>query len=152
MTVKKTRSDKATFFNMPKQGPTLKIVRTTSQLIHSADPQSRPVMIIAFTYVIRPSVRPSPLFKMQQSKTNFQGKQCALLVEWIINDTCLVGYCFCDARFYLYLLANFGPLETLLRAVIIVGPGLAQAFHTHINNATVAPFCKRLFTFRHYSV
>ena len=34
-------------------------------LIHSADPQSRVVVITVFTHVVRPSVRPSPLFKCE---------------------------------------------------------------------------------------
>ena len=37
-------------------------------LIHSADPQSRPVGIIFFTPVVRTSVRTSPLFKSRNTK------------------------------------------------------------------------------------
>ena len=44
-------------------------------LIHSADPQSRLVVIIVFAYV----VCPSPLFKIKQN--NFKRKQCSLLAR-----------------------------------------------------------------------
>ena len=35
-------------------------------LIHEADPQSRPVVIIVFAHVVRPSVRRPPLFNTKQ--------------------------------------------------------------------------------------
>ena len=44
---------------------TFSTVGATSVLIHSADPQSRLVVIIVFAHVVRP-VRPSPLFKTKQ--------------------------------------------------------------------------------------
>ena len=47
-------------------------------LIHEADPQSRPVVIIVFVHVVRPSV---PTF---QNKTNVTRKQCSLLARlWV---------------------------------------------------------------------
>ena len=51
-------------------------------LIHEADPQSRPVVIIVFAHVVLSSVRPSvPTF---QNKTNFKRKQCSLLARlWV---------------------------------------------------------------------
>ena len=58
-------------------------------LIHSANPQSRPVGIIVFAHV----VRPSPLFKSRktkQQKTIFATGVTMGLAEWIIDDTCLV--------------------------------------------------------------
>ena len=50
------------------------------KLIHEADPQSPPVVIIVFARLssVLLSVRPSPLFKTKQ------------ISEWIIDDTCLV--------------------------------------------------------------
>ena len=62
-------------------------------LIHSADPQSRPVVIIVFAHVVRtPSIHFS-----KSNKTNFKRKQCLFttgdtvcLAEWIIDDTCLI--------------------------------------------------------------
>ena len=44
--------------------------RTSSVLIHEADPYSWPVIIIIFTYVFRPST----LFKISQNNTNFAWK------------------------------------------------------------------------------
>ena len=35
-------------------------------LIHEADPQSRPVVVIVFAHVVRSYVRPSPIFKTKQ--------------------------------------------------------------------------------------
>ena len=54
-------------------------------LIHSANPHSRPVVIILSTHVVRPSV---PTF---QNKTSFTRKQCRLLglAEWIIDENLL---------------------------------------------------------------
>ena len=59
------------------------------------DPQSRPVVIIVFTHV-RPYVRLSPLSQNLANKTNFKWKQCSLLAEWIIDDTCLVCFVLLD--------------------------------------------------------
>ena len=56
------------------------------QLIHSADPQSRPVVIIVFTHVVRPSV---PTFQ-NLAKHKVQAKIVIAtvgLAEWIIADT-----------------------------------------------------------------
>ena len=58
-------------------------------LIHSANPQSRPVVIISFAHV----VRPSPLFKSsktKQQKTMVATGETVGLAEWIIDDTSLV--------------------------------------------------------------
>ena len=52
-------------------------------------PKSRPVGIIVFAHV----VRPSPLFKSRktkQQKTMFATGVTIDLAEWIINDTCIV--------------------------------------------------------------
>ena len=63
-----------------------------SFLIHSANPQLRPVLIIVFTHVVCPSV---PTF--QNLAKQHKLRQCSLqvrmwvrLAEWIIADTCLV--------------------------------------------------------------
>ena len=65
--------------------------------IRSADPQSRLVVIIIFAHVVRPfvrpSVRPSPLFKSsttKQQKIMVATGETVGLAEWIIDDTCLV--------------------------------------------------------------
>ena len=50
--------------------------------------QSRPVVITIFTQIVRPSV---PKFQNQQAST--AGRVCRL-AEWIIDDSCLVLYCF----------------------------------------------------------
>ena len=67
--------------------------------IYSANPQSRPVVIIIFAHVVRPfvrsSVRPSPLFrssKTKQQKTMVATGVTMGLAEWIIDDTCLVVF------------------------------------------------------------
>ena len=65
-------------------------------LIHSANPQSRPVGIIVLAQVVRPSVR-TPLFKSsktKQQKTMFAIGETVGLAEWIIDDTCLVYFAF----------------------------------------------------------
>ena len=65
------------------------------QLIHSANPKSRPVGIIVFTRCL--SVRPSPLFKSRKTKlqkTMFTTGVTMGLAEWIIDDTCLVKIVF----------------------------------------------------------
>ena len=50
----------------------------------SGRPQSRPVVITICTQVVRPSVP-----KLQNQVTITVGRDCGL-VEWIIDDTCLV--------------------------------------------------------------
>ena len=60
-------------------------------LIHSADPQSRPVGIIVFAHV---SVRTSvPTFQniVKQTSRELMGL-CVRLAEWIIDDSCLVSF------------------------------------------------------------
>ena len=65
-------------------------------LIHKADPQSRPVVIIVFAHVppyFRTSVSPfQNLAKLNkfQAKTMFSTGETVGLAEWII-DTCLVS-------------------------------------------------------------
>ena len=65
-----------------------------ARLIHSANPKSRPVRIIVFAHVVRPSIRPH--FSNLEKQNN--RKQCSLLAvtmglaEWIIDDTCLVSF------------------------------------------------------------
>ena len=89
-----TQSQFSNFFS-PLTPPLYSIYSFKSNmfLIHSAGPQSRPVVIIVFAHVVRPSVCPSTLFK--SSKTKQQKIMVATgetvgLAEWIINDTCLV--------------------------------------------------------------
>ena len=65
------------------------------KLIHSADSQSRPVVIIIFAHVVRAYVRPyvHPHFSKQnkfQGKTIFTTAETVGLAEWIMDDTCLV--------------------------------------------------------------
>ena len=68
------------------------------QLIHSTAQQSRPVVIIVFTHVVRTSDRPyvDPTFQNQakqnkyQVKTMFTTGEIVGVAEWIIDDTCLV--------------------------------------------------------------
>ena len=64
-------------------------------LIHSADPQSRPVVIIVFARVAHLYVHTSvPTFqnlaKQNKVKTMFTTGETVGLAEWIIDDTCLV--------------------------------------------------------------
>ena len=69
-------------------------------LIHEANPQSRPVVIIVSAHVVRSSVRPSvrpsiPTFhktKQFQAKTMFATGETVGPAEWIIDDTCLVDH------------------------------------------------------------
>ena len=75
-------------------------------LIHSANPQSRPVGIIVFAHV----VRPYPLFKSSKTKQKNNVRHCRESVgraEWIIDDTCLV---------YLYFFNFFLGDELILSA------------------------------------
>ena len=77
------------------------------QLIHSANPKSRPVGINVFAHV----VRPSPLFKSRktkQQKTMFATGVTMGLAEWIINDTCLLieyfwTFSYLQKRFFLMI-------------------------------------------------
>ena len=63
-------------------------------LIHSAAPQSRPVVIIVFTHVVRPYLRPhfskSNKTKQISSENNVTAGKMVCLTEWIIDDACLV--------------------------------------------------------------
>ena len=67
-------------------------------LIHLADPQSLPVVIIVFAHVIRPSVCLSPFIQNLAEQNKFQAKtmfatgETVGLAEWIIDDTCLVTF------------------------------------------------------------
>ena len=56
--------------------------------IHSANPQSRPVVIIVFAHVVRSSVRPH---FSKQKKTMFATGETVGLSERIIDDTGLVN-------------------------------------------------------------
>ena len=73
------------------------------RLIHSANPQSRPVVISVFTHVIRPSVSTSvPTFKNLAKQNKFQLKTMFTtgdivdLAKWIIDDT--LSYLFFQDR------------------------------------------------------
>ena len=71
--------------------------RRYAVLIHSANPQSRPVGIIVFAHVVRPSVRPSvrPHISKQnkfQAKTMVSTGETLGLAEWIIDDTPVLYY------------------------------------------------------------
>ena len=60
------------------------------KLIHSDDPQSRPVGITVFSHVVRSYVRPSPLSnltKQNKQKTIFATGETVGLAEWIIVKT-----------------------------------------------------------------
>ena len=62
-------------------------------LIHSADPKSRPVGIIVFTHVVRPSVSTFQNLAKQnkyQAKTMFTTGETLVLAEWITDYTCIV--------------------------------------------------------------
>ena len=68
------------------------------KFIRSADPQSRPVVIIVFTHV-RWYVRPT--FQNLAKQNKFQAKTIVTstgenvgLAEWIINDTCHLWFLF----------------------------------------------------------
>ena len=50
-------------------------------LIHEADPQSLPIVIVVFAHVVRPSVHKF------QVKTMFATSETLGLAEWIIDDT-----------------------------------------------------------------
>ena len=65
------------------------------KLFHSANPQSRSVVIIVFTHV----VSPSPLFKYsktKQQKTMVVTGDTMGLAEWIIDGTCLLCFVLLD--------------------------------------------------------
>ena len=67
-------------------------------LIHEADPQSRPVVIIVFAHIVRTSV---PTF---QNKTNFKRKQSSLLANlWVYPSGSLMT----PVLFCLYLYRKF---------------------------------------------
>ena len=56
-------------------------------VIHMADPQLRPVVIIVFAHVARPYVRPQ---FSKSSKTMLVTGDTVDMAEWIIDDPCLV--------------------------------------------------------------
>ena len=66
------------------------------ELIHEADPQSRPVVINIFGHVVRTSVTYFSKQNKLKTKHFFQAKTMFVtsvtlgLAEWIIYDTCLV--------------------------------------------------------------
>ena len=69
--------------------------RTSKKLIHSADPQSRPVGIIVFAHVVSTSVSTfQNLAKQNKAKTKVTTSETVGLAVWIIDDTCLVIICF----------------------------------------------------------
>ena len=60
-------------------------------LIHSANPQSRPVGIIVFAHIVRPSVS---TFQNITIQNKVAIGETVGLAEWIIDDTCLVAILF----------------------------------------------------------
>ena len=63
---------------------------TVTLLIHEADPQSQPAVIIVSAHVVRPSVPFSTKQKPISSENNVRYWQdCG---SWIIDDACLVSY------------------------------------------------------------
>ena len=62
---------------------------TGKVLIHSANPQPRPVVIIVFTHIVRTSVRPhfsnSNKTKQFSSGSNVHYFETVVLTEWIID-------------------------------------------------------------------
>ena len=60
-------------------------------LIHEADPQTWSLVIMVFTNVFRPHFSKQNRF---QVKTMFATGDTVGLAEWIIDDTCLVFFCF----------------------------------------------------------
>ena len=86
-------------------------------LIHSANPQSRPIGIIVFAHVVRLSVRPSvPTFqnlaKLNKVKTMFPTGDTVGLAEWVIDDTCLVFVVFPSEMLKYILLRQLQELMT----------------------------------------
>ena len=73
---------------------------TKQKLIHSANPQSRPVGIIVFAHsYVCPSVRPHFLKQNKfQAKTMFATVETVGLPEWIIDNTCLVDFIFAEVQ------------------------------------------------------
>ena len=73
-------------------------------LIHSADPQSRPVVIIVFVLVVCPSLRPhflkSSKIKQISSENNvhYSPGETVGLAKWIIDENCLVPICFAPVQ------------------------------------------------------
>ena len=66
------------------------------ELIHEADPQSRPEVITVFAHVVRTSVRIHFLKQNKfQAKTMFATGETLGLTEWIIDDTCLDVFHLC---------------------------------------------------------
>ena len=79
-----------------KDGHFLSQAGTLELLIHSAEPQSRPIVISVFAHVVRFYVRPQ-FSKSRKNITNFKRKQFTTgetvgLAKWIIDDTCLVFF------------------------------------------------------------
>ena len=66
-----------------------------AKLIHKADPQSRPLVIIVSAHIVRSSVRTSvPTFHTKQNKFQAKTGETVGLAEWIIDDTCLGSFSF----------------------------------------------------------
>ena len=76
-----------TFLPCVTKGSTYTFTTFLMLLIHSADPQSDPVMITIITRVVRLSIR---IFKIKLNKANLHCLSNCGLAEWIIDDSCLV--------------------------------------------------------------
>ena len=63
-------------------------------MIYSANPQSRPVLIIVSAHVVRPYVSFQNLAKQNKfhGKTMFTTGETVDLAEWIIDDSCLISF------------------------------------------------------------
>ena len=79
-------------------------------LIHEAD-HIVPSGNDHYIHTYCPSVRPSPLFKIDQNKQIFSvGRDCEL-AEWIINDSCLIQF-----LFILILVLDTAEKENFIKA------------------------------------
>ena len=86
-------------------------------LIHSANPQSRLIVISIFAHAVRLYVRLSITFqnlaKQNKFKTMFATGETVGLAEWIIDDTCLVHFSYFSPIDFSWKLPKIFDFHTL---------------------------------------
>ena len=112
-------------------------------LIHLADPQSRPVMIIVFARFVRPSV---PTFQNLIKQNKFQVKtlfttgEIVGLGEWIMEDSCIVLHIFEHQKVH-YFSSNFNITFSIKNKTGVINDPLGQ-IHSHaVGNIVFSCFC-----------
>ena len=107
-------------------------------LIHSANPKSRPVGIIVFPHVVRPSVSTFQIWKNKTTEINVRyWRDYLVLSEWIIDDTCLVSTYFFFRTTYLTRVTSLTDPLQMTGAVVhaaksVIWSGIVQGRNRRI--------------------